>query len=124
MRSFFASIDRPDGVDFYFEPRGDWSPALIRKLCVELKLFHAVDPFVQRTTTPEKVYYRLHGVGGFRYQYNDDDLQRLSQLITSDSAGYVVFNNAAMTSDAMRFQQKLLAVVDFSRAHFNNLITE
>ncbi|MDR3617371.1 MAG: DUF72 domain-containing protein [Candidatus Obscuribacterales bacterium] len=107
MRRFFSSIDRPQGVDFYFEPRGAWSPVLIRKLCVELNLFHAVDPLVNETTTPEKIYFRLHGVDGYRYQYTDEDLQKISQIVASKESGYVLFNNTAMIDDALRFKTKI-----------------
>jgi uncharacterized protein YecE (DUF72 family) len=105
MRRFFSSINRPDGVDFFWEPRGDWSPELIEKLCAELRIFHAVDPLVNITMTPEKTYYRLHGIGGYRYQYTDEDLRKVSELAAAKESGYVLFNNMSMTDDALRFEK-------------------
>jgi hypothetical protein len=32
---------------FAWEPRGDWSDSLVRQLCEELRLIHAVDPFAR-----------------------------------------------------------------------------
>src|SRR6202012_2274547 len=54
MRHFFSSIAR-HGLSFIWEPRGEWDPALIKALCKELNLVHAVDPFIYRSVTPQLI---------------------------------------------------------------------
>jgi len=74
-------------------------------LCRELELWHVVDPFAARTLTPEQVYYRLHGRGGWRYVYENEELEELLAMLPEDSTSYVFFNNVRMNEDAARFQQ-------------------
>ena len=105
MRRFFSSIERVKNWRFFWEPRGEWPPQLIRELCRELELWHVVDPFAARTLTPEQVYYRLHGRGGWRYVYENEELEELLALLPEDSTSYVFFNNVRMNEDAARFQQ-------------------
>jgi len=108
MRRFFSSVDR-DGLKFLWEPRGAWPDDLVRSLCEELNLIHAVDPFVSRTVTPEFIYFRLHGGKGFKHVYSDEELQRLAEMI-SEAPAYVMFNNIRMLDDATRFQHALQEV--------------
>lgn len=61
MRDFFLHVDRPSGVRFLWEPRGEWPDDMVLALCRELRLIHAVDPFIRPTLTPEVIYWRLHG---------------------------------------------------------------
>ena len=75
------------------------------KICHDLDLWHVVDPFVARTVTPEKCYYRLHGIGGWRYRYEDSELDELVSLLPEDELSYVFFNNNVMTEDAIRFKK-------------------
>ncbi|HYG83238.1 MAG TPA: DUF72 domain-containing protein, partial [Pyrinomonadaceae bacterium] len=42
MREFFETMERPRGMQFLWEPRGDWAGALVRELCRELDLTHVV----------------------------------------------------------------------------------
>ncbi|MBA3441860.1 MAG: DUF72 domain-containing protein [Pyrinomonadaceae bacterium] len=105
MRSFFASIERSGGLQFLWEPRGGWADDLIRTLCHELDLVHVVDPFATRTQTPDQCYFRLHGRKGWRYVYEDDELEELIRLLPKDKMSYVLFNNVRMREDAMRFQE-------------------
>src|SRR5687768_7482690 len=44
MRLFFATIVRPVGVRFLWEPRGPWPDETVLSLCRDLDLTHAVDP--------------------------------------------------------------------------------
>jgi uncharacterized protein YecE (DUF72 family) len=108
LKSFFSGIDR-GGLNFAWEPRGKtWDDAVIRELCDELDLWHCVDPFARRTVTPDRCYYRLHGIPRWRYTYEDAELEELVSLVPADSLSYVFFNNITMKDDALRFK-KLLA---------------
>ena len=49
-------------------------------MCAELDLWHAVDPFAERTATPRRCYFRLHGRKGWRYSYEDAELEELRRL--------------------------------------------
>ena len=102
LRSFLSQVDRPDGR-LLWEPRGDWSPALVLELCRELDLVHVVDPMHIETVTPEQTYYRLHGTSGMRHVHTDDELCRLLELVADRRAPYVLFNNLPRTGDADRF---------------------
>ncbi|NOY77713.1 MAG: DUF72 domain-containing protein [Calditrichaeota bacterium] len=108
MRKFFKSINR-ESFKFVWEPRGNWEPSLIRELCEELDLIHGNDPFKSPHIAGEFFYLRLHGKMNYRYQYPDEDLQKLlEQILALNKPGYVMFNNSNMKSDSMRFM-KLLA---------------
>ena len=102
LRKFFKSI-RGDGFQMLWEPRGDWPRELIAKLCGEFDLTHVVDPFSARTVTPERCYYRLHGRGGFRYVYEEDELSELLSMLPRVGESHVMFNNVRMVDDATRF---------------------
>ena len=101
MERFFFSIDR-NHLNLCWEPRGNWDPALIRSICTRLRLCHVVDPFIAKTVTPEKGYFRLHGKTGWRYQYETGELEELADSVLKRDA-YVFFNNSRMTDDALRF---------------------
>lgn len=66
LEKFISSLERR-GLDLCWEPRGEWSSDVVRSICDELRLRHVVDPFVDKTTTPKRAYFRLHGRGGWRY---------------------------------------------------------
>jgi uncharacterized protein YecE (DUF72 family) len=102
LRAFFDGHDRA-GLTFAWEPRGGWPPDLVAELCEELDLWHAVDPFAEETATPGRSYYRLHGRGGWRYRYEDAELEELAALLPADGPSYVFFNNVHMVEDAERF---------------------
>jgi uncharacterized protein YecE (DUF72 family) len=51
----------------------------------------------------------LHGRGGWRYQYEDGELEELALTLPKRTGGYVFFNSYKMTEDALRFC-KLLAL--------------
>jgi uncharacterized protein YecE (DUF72 family) len=102
LRRFFRRAGRDAaGLVFAWEPRGEWSDAQVKKLCAELDLVHVVDPFVRRTVTAGLRYYRLHGIGGYRYAYSDADLARLASWCRGET--YAMFNNMTMADDALRF---------------------
>lgn len=103
MRRFFTRIER-GGLRLLWEPRGDWPDETVRQLCEELELAHVVDPFAARTLTPGLCYFRLHGRNGFRYVYEDEELEELLGMLPREGPSYVLFNNVRMAQDAARFQ--------------------
>ena len=104
LRRFFKKADRGE-MNFAWEPRGPWEDKVVKQICDDLGLWHCVDPFVRRTVTPERCYYRLHGIGGWRYRYEDVELDELVGLLPEDALSYVFFNNNVMTEDAIRFER-------------------
>lgn len=105
MHGFFSSLDGRGELQLLWEPRGGWPDDLVRALCRELELIHVVDPFTARTVTPEFRYYRLHGRKGYRYVYEDGELEELLGMLPGDSPSYVLFNNVRMLECATRFQE-------------------
>ncbi len=101
---FFSRIERTDLI-LGWEPRGTWDRDLVKDLCEDLQLWHVVDPFSTQTMTPEQCYFRLHGRQGWRYKYDTSELEDLMELLPSDKAGYVFFNNVHMTQDALAFKK-------------------
>src|SRR5579884_1684782 len=89
------------------EVHGAWELELIRELCVELDLVHVVDPLVHPPVAGSFRYYRLHGLGGYRYRYTEADLDRLAALCGGRESVYVLFNNVHMWEDAQRFLKRL-----------------
>ena len=106
LEKFFSEVER-NGLDFAWEPRGDWDDQTIKRLCDQLNLRHAVDPFSRQTVTPEKCYYRMHGRGGFRYKYEEDELAEFAEMLPEKETSYVFFNNRYMLEDALLFRQIL-----------------
>ncbi|HYR29194.1 MAG TPA: DUF72 domain-containing protein [Thermoanaerobaculia bacterium] len=104
MRRFFAEIDRLDGVDYLWEPRGPWPDDVIADVCAELGLEHVVDPLVRDVVTPGLVYWRLHGVKNHYHSYTDDELRALAARVQADRETYVMFNNVPRVGDAKRFR--------------------
>lgn len=102
LRRFFKTIG-PQPFTLAWEPRGKWADREIAELCGELGLIHVVDPFARSPVTGGLIYYRLHGIGGYRYQYTDADLSRLRDMIPPGLDSYVMFNNVHMRDDALRF---------------------
>ncbi|MCS7369608.1 MAG: DUF72 domain-containing protein, partial [archaeon GBS-70-058] len=61
----------------------------------------------------DKLYFRLHGIGGgevnYRYKYTDEDLSKLKDMIMDYNVQgayefYVMFNNVYMVEDALKFK--------------------
>jgi len=115
LENFFSAIDRhrpghkPNAkLNFGWEPRGDWDTSVVKGLCEDLNLWHVVDPFNVKSATPANLYFRLHGKGGWRYEYEQSELVELAAMlpnrVAKTGAPYVFFNNARMTQDAVRFQ--------------------
>ena len=106
MRGFFKKIDRGD-LNFAWEPRGPWDDKVVKKICKDLDLWHCVDPFDKRTVTPDECYYRLHGRTGWRYKYEEVELEELRYLLPEERLSYVFFNNIFMNEDAIAFEKIL-----------------
>ena len=104
LEKFFSSING-EKLNFCWEPRGDWSDDTIKSICKDLKLWHVVDPFEKITTTPDKCYFRLHGRTGWRYKYEESELEELAAMLPKRKNSYVFFNNIEMTDDALLFQK-------------------
>ena len=105
LEKFFSNVKRGK-LNFAFEPRGDaWTDKIIKDICKKFDLWHTVDPFSRITQTPDKIYYRLHGRGGWRYKYEPDELEELAALLQKNKTAYVFFNNIQMTEDALVFQE-------------------
>jgi uncharacterized protein YecE (DUF72 family) len=104
LRRFFRRAER-GRLTFAWEPRGGWPRELVKELCEELKLWHVVDPFAERTLTPGKCYFRLHGRRGWRYKYEDSELEELYTMLPKRATSYVFFNNVEMRDDARRFRE-------------------
>jgi len=108
MRRFFERIARPD-ARLLWEPRGEaWTANrdVALALCRDLDLVYVVDPFVTAPRTGHAVYWRLHGLGGARHAYSDEELRDLhALLVRSQPAGpaYIMFNNLPRVGDAQRF---------------------
>ncbi|MGH7456725.1 MAG: DUF72 domain-containing protein, partial [bacterium] len=101
LRQFFERIDRGT-FRCVWEPRGKWLPEQIRSLCEELNLIDGVDPFQRSPSWGDMQYFRLHGIGGYRYKFTDDDLQKLADWCQV-APTWVMFNNTNMLDDARRF---------------------
>ncbi len=102
MRRFFSAIDRK-GYRLAWEPRGEWRAQDIKSLCRELELIDAVDPFQTSPTWGNIRYYRLHGIGGYRYKYSGEELARLKALAEEETDTFFMFNNSYMHEDALAF---------------------
>ena len=100
---FFNSIER----DFIYgwENRGRWSEKTVKKICMELELIHVVDPFKSKKLWGEFSYYRLHGIGGYKYKYTEKELKKLMEM--AKEGDYFMFNNTHMWEDAIRFKSLL-----------------
>ena len=108
MRRFFEQVRRP-AARLLWEPRGKaWvtNREMALALCEDLDLVYVVDPFVTPPAKGKAVYWRLHGVGGARHSYSDEELRDLhAMLVRSEAAGpaYILFNNLPRVADAQRF---------------------
>lgn len=105
MRQFFSSIERD--FRYAWEPRGKWSDTTIERMCGELDLIHCVDPFKNTSVHGTPRYYRLHGIGGYGYEYAGDDLHWLAELCKKDKEVYCLFNNISMVKNALEFKKMI-----------------
>jgi len=106
LTRFFSSIQR-DHLLLAWEPRGEWEDELVAHLCQDLDLIHCVDPFRRLPLHGEPAYFRLHGIGGYRYLYTEDDLAWLLNTCRQRQEVYCLFNNVQMWTSAQQFQTLL-----------------
>lgn len=92
-----------DRFIFGWEHRGTWSRDALKYIYSETGLFEIVDPFKTEPLKTDFIYFRLHGIGGYRYRYTDEDLLKLKEY--SECEGYIMFNNTNMFEDAKRFKK-------------------
>ncbi|RRB09363.1 DUF72 domain-containing protein [Larkinella rosea] len=104
LDQFFSDIDR-QGLNLAWEPRGAWDPELVKDICENRQLWHVVDPFTNQTVTPDHCYFRLHGRQGWRYQYEEQELSELLELLPENRSSYIFFNNVHMLEDALLFKK-------------------
>lgn len=107
----FASWEKPPGVRVAFEPRGPkWTAERTDALCQELGWLRAGDPFAlppPDASLQAEAYFRLHGRGGYRYEFTEDDLRQVSDWARAYPMAWVFFNNVAMWNEARRFRSLL-----------------
>lgn len=105
---FFESI-RTEAVKA-IELRGPWAPHILERICEDLGLVQAVDPFEKEPATYGLAYFRLHGSppgkAMYRYTYTKEDLARLRAICVEYDDAYVLFNNLTMHADALRFRSQ------------------
>jgi len=102
--NFFSKVVRI--APYGWEPRGNWSDEVVKKICKDLDLIHVVDPFKRKSLWGEFSYYRLHGMGGYNYKYSESEMDQLLHIVKDGD--YVMFNNTHMWEDALRFKHLLL----------------
>ncbi|MDI6703974.1 MAG: DUF72 domain-containing protein [bacterium] len=110
LRRFFLSIKRRN-YTFCWELRGEWADRDVESLCKELDLVHCVDPFKSEPTFGKIRYFRLHGIGGYRYRYTEDDLRNLKAKDFKSPRVYYMFNNVYMFEDARRFKEMMSRLI-------------
>jgi len=101
---FFKKIGKRNYL-IAWEPRGKWELPEITKICRELGIIHATDPFTSLPKDQEIAYFRLHGRGGYRYRYSDEELSQLLDISSQYKEALVLFNNTNMAEDAIRFME-------------------
>ncbi len=110
---FFESIRTP--AVKAIELGGPWAAHIAERICEDLGLVHAVDPFDKEPATYGLAYFRLHGSppgrSMYRYTYTDEDLVRLKSTCDEYDDVFVMFNNETMQEDAIRFATGLRGAV-------------
>lgn len=104
----FAQWESCSDIQIVFEPRGPaWDARLTDRVCRRLGWLRGGDPFASGPPEPANqsvAYFRLHGRGGFRYRYSDEELQQLGAWAKKYDQAWVFFNNHRMWDDALRFR--------------------
>jgi len=106
LTDFFNTIDRKNYI-FVWESKGDWGEKVLKEICDDLNLIDGVDPFKRVPASNNLIYYRLHGKGGYKYKYTDDELNEISDRLARTQNAYIMFNNIYMFEDALRFKKIL-----------------
>lgn len=90
------------------ELRGPWATHVVERICEDLGLVHAVDPFEKEPATYGLAYFRLHGSppGPAMYSYTHADLAKLKSICEEYDDAWVMFNNQSAYADALRFSER------------------
>ena len=104
IKRFFTSI-KSDKYIFAWEPRGKWDEKEVGSICNKLNLVHCVDQFKSKPTYSKICYYRLHGIGGYKYKYTEEDMHTLKGFVKRGFDSYFMFNNVYMYEDALAFKK-------------------
>lgn len=103
IKQFFSSIEK--NFLYAWEPRGEWNKEKIMEICKEYDLIHCVDPFKNESYYGKIKYYRLHGIGGYNYDYSMDELKKLLEICKKNKNVYCLFNNTKMLKNAKEFKK-------------------
>ncbi|TLZ51855.1 MAG: DUF72 domain-containing protein [Methanobacteriota archaeon] len=110
LYAFFGGITAKGFVPTW-EPRGPWPLHVTERICEDLGLQHATDPFAMDLVDQPRAYYRLHGSPPgpkmHAHTYTDEDLRRILGFCDEVDESYVLFDNIAMYGDALRFSAML-----------------
>ncbi len=107
LYSFFRRADTRL-VRAWEPPRG-WPTHVVERICEDLGLQHATDPFAAELVDQPRAYYRLHGCPPgptpYAYSYTDEDLAQILGYCEDVDEAYVLFDNVTMYEDALRFRE-------------------
>lgn len=91
-----------------WEPRGPWPTHVVERICEDLGLQHATDPFVAELIDQPRAYYRLHGhapnENAQEGSYTDAELETLRGFCDAVDDAYVLFDNRMREDDSRRFR--------------------
>lgn len=104
LRRFFKVMVSRDFL-LAWEPRGNWGQKEVANLCEELGLIYCLDPFKGSPQPGLVRYFRLHGLGGYKYRYTERDLSQIKEWCQKEGTTFVMFNNVSMWEDALRFKR-------------------
>ena len=111
--SFFREINGEARIGW--EPRGKAyeNLQLLLKIFEDLSLIHIVDPFKKKPIKAFGLqYFRLHGKGSgevnYGYNYTDNDLFELYNMVKNYDRVYVMFNNIKMFENAKIFKERFV----------------
>ncbi|RLI34592.1 DUF72 domain-containing protein [Candidatus Bathyarchaeota archaeon] len=114
---FFEKAGR-ENLTLVWETRGpEWLKQenfeALRRLLSKVNVVHCVDPLLAEPAyTSNIAYFRLHGMGEklYYYEYSNVELEKLKEKIgkiEGVETVYMLFNNLAMFTDAVRFKTYL-----------------
>lgn len=106
LYAFAKTAPRPGDAVLAWQPSKGWQPDLIRRVCRDLRLLHAVDPLAQEPVLGAVQYFRLRGGGPGRkpsrgHRYTDAELRQVAEL-ARDKPTYAYFGTAEMWNDSRR----------------------
>lgn len=113
LAAFLGSVELPVTVGVEFRHPSWWSYSDdVRSLFNRYAVTQVVDPLTAKAFVHSgTAYFRLHGKGGYRYEYSRSELEQLRDLVQEGryESRYVFFNNTAMVRDASAFSRMVHA---------------